>query len=125
MGQKGLTHDACSRAHPQAHLAHDVGAEVDGGNLVDLFNCAGMDVGGLHVAAAQAALTQRALADGVEAAELNVALVGLPQLMQHLASAHKGQLVLPVHTMLTNCMQGEAGQESLHSCFGSFYSTGC
>lgn len=49
-------------APPQStDLAHGVGAEVDGRNLVQLINCTLVDVGQLHAATAQAALTRRPL----------------------------------------------------------------
>lgn len=50
-----VDHDA------HGHLPHGVGAEVDGRNLIHLLHSAGVDVGHLDVAAAQAALAARAL----------------------------------------------------------------
>ncbi len=75
------------------HLAEGVGGQVDGGDLVELVDGVGVDVGRLQHASAHAALAQRALADRVEGHQLLLA-VGGAHIHHHLFAAHKGPLVL-------------------------------
>lgn len=88
----------------RVHLSGGVGAEVDGGDLVDLVDGARVDVGGFNVAAAQPALAQSALADCVEAEQL-VLVVGRSHVHHHLLAAHKWPLILhEFPTMIISCL---------------------
>mmetsp|Transcript_41229 Transcript_41229/g.129159 ORF Transcript_41229/g.129159 Transcript_41229/m.129159 type:complete len:244 (+) Transcript_41229:860-1591(+) len=86
-------------------LARHVRGEVDGRDLVDLLDDIRMDVGGLEVAAAEAALAVGALGDCVEGHELHLVRPGLAHGGEHLLAGD--ERARAVHVLLVHLVGEE------------------
>mmetsp|Transcript_7824 Transcript_7824/g.12798 ORF Transcript_7824/g.12798 Transcript_7824/m.12798 type:complete len:485 (+) Transcript_7824:414-1868(+) len=88
----------------QGGAAQDVGRQVDAEDLVHLPGHLGVDVGGVEVAAAHAALAVHALGHRVELDQLAVVPVGRAHAVQHLPAGDKGP-ARRVHVILIHLVR--------------------
>ena len=87
---------SCRSIHHQGHgnLSRSVGGKVDTAEFVHLRHHLGINVAALDVPTTKTTFTETTFGDGLEAHELNLALVRLSKVPNHFLHRHEGTFVL-------------------------------